>query len=160
MVNKIRYITAKTKKDYEDGKKLILEYAASLNFDLCFQNFKNEINNLEKEYGFPGGCLVLARIEGEGTETIGVVGLRKYKGKTCELKRMYVIRKYRNYGIGKDLLKRSIRNAKKMLYQKIRLDTLETMTAAIGLYKNFGFKEIKPYRYNPIATAKYFELDL
>ena len=31
---------------------------------------------------------------------------------------------------------------------------------AINLYKQAGFYEIEPYRFNPIEDTKYFEIDL
>jgi putative acetyltransferase len=42
----------------------------------------------------------------------------------------------------------------------MRLDTVPSMTAAIGLYKSLGFREIEPYRDNPIEGAKFMELIL
>jgi ribosomal protein S18 acetylase RimI-like enzyme len=43
----------------------------------------------------------------------------------------------------------------------MRLDTVEPMMKdAVGLYRKLGFKEIVPYRPNPIAGAMYMELEL
>jgi ribosomal protein S18 acetylase RimI-like enzyme len=43
----------------------------------------------------------------------------------------------------------------------MRLDTVEPlMKDAVVMYRRLGFKEIEPYRANPIAGAMYMELEL
>jgi putative acetyltransferase len=34
------------------------------------------------------------------------------------------------------------------------------MQEAIGLYERLGFREIAPYRHNPVEGARFFELSL
>jgi carbonic anhydrase len=46
-------------------------------------------------------------------------------------------------------------------YQRMRLDTIaSSMQDAIALYRRIGFREIPPYRSNPIEGALYMELVL
>jgi hypothetical protein len=42
----------------------------------------------------------------------------------------------------------------------MRLDTLPGMVAAQALYEQFGFREIAAYTSNPVAGARFLELEL
>lgn len=153
----IIFKTAETKKDYEDAKALFLEYAGSLNFNLCFQNFQKEIDDLPAQYSEPTGCIILSC---ENDKPFGCVAVRKFENDICEMKRLYIPKTYRGRGIGRELAARIISIAKELGYKKMRLDTLETMTEAISLYKSMGFCEIGKYRENPIKEVVYMEIKL
>lgn len=148
---------AETKEGYNLATTLFKEYVSQLGIDLSFQNFNNELENLAIEYGKPDGTIFIAYYD---DEPVGCFGVRKLEDSICELKRMYVRDTARGLGVGKQLLKKSIEVGKQLGYSKMRLDTLATMHKAINLYKQAGFYEIEPYRFNPIEGAKYFEIDL
>jgi hypothetical protein len=42
----------------------------------------------------------------------------------------------------------------------MRLDTAPSMKAAGKLYASLGFKQVSPYRYNPLEGAVFMELTL
>ena len=149
--------TAKNAKDFSAGKEIILEYVEWLGIDLSFQDFEKEINNLQEIYSEPNGGLILASIN---NKIVGVAGIRRFENKDCELKRMYVKKDYRNSGIGRLMLEYAIKLAKKLNYDRIKLDTHDSMKIAIKLYLDYGFKEISSYRYNPNESTRYFELKL
>ncbi|MBM2814621.1 MAG: acetyltransferase family protein [Ignavibacteria bacterium] len=157
IISDIKIIKAKNANDFALGKEIILEYNDWLGFDLSFQDFDIEINNLEEMYSEPEGGLVLALLD---NQVIGVAGIRKIGNGECELKRMFVKRDFRNLGIGRMLLEYSIKLARELKYDKIKLDTLSSMAVAIKLYLDYGFREISPYRFNPYESARYFELEL
>ncbi len=157
MTSDIRYKLAETHDDYCNARLLFEEYALSLNVDLSFQDFKQELATIDKQYTSPTGGLLLAY---GGNYPIACVGIRKLDEQTAELKRMYVKREFRDRGIGVQLLLRSIALAQQLAYKKIRLDTLANMHKAQKLYLAAGFKEIPSYRFNPIHGTIYLEKEL
>ncbi len=155
--DKVKFIQVISEEYLDDVRQLFTEYAGSLNFDLCFQNFEKELSELPGEYAPPNGCIILAIA---GIKRIGCVALRKIDDGISEMKRLYVQSAFRGKGIGRDLAVAIINEARKKGYRYIRLDTVPLMEEAIELYRSLGFKEIHPYRYNPITGAKYMELIL
>lgn len=140
-----------------EARTLFLEYAASLNIDLCFQDFDQEVRNLPGDYAPPNGRLLLARLN---DDVAGCAALRRWSDYAGEMKRLYVRNDFRGLGIGKLLILRILDEAKAIGYKSIRLDTLPMMGTAIEMYRAMGFKEIAPYRDNPVPGALYFELEL
>ena len=151
-----KVLEAKSKEQLKDTRRLFEEYSNYLNIDLEFQDFEEELNNLPGEYKPPHGCILLAFYN---SNLAGCVALRKFEDKICEMKRLYVKPQFRNRGFGNSLVKALIDKAIKIGYKYMRLDTLPFMKEAISLYKSLGFKEMKPYRYNPFRGAKFFELE-
>lgn len=77
------------------------------------------------------------------------------------MKRLYLRPQFRGQGAGRSLAERILEEARKTGYRKIRLDTVEpVMKDAVAMYRKLGFKEVAPYRANPIAGALYMELQL
>lgn len=138
-------------------RQLLREYANSLEIDLCFQDFEEELDSLPGKYAEPDGRLYIALFD---DKVAGCIALRRYDDNRAELKRLFVRNGYRGLGISKRLIQRIIQDALDIGYHSILLDTLDTMKPAINLYSSFGFDEIESYYDNPIEGAKYFELDL
>ncbi len=140
--------------DIDTVRTLFVEYARSLSFDLCFQNFDRELAELPGKYAPPRGCLLLAESDGR---VLGVVALRPLDDRICEMKRLYVRPEARGRGLGERLAREIMAEARGLGYTALRLDTHETMGAAIGLYKALGFKEIPAYSGAAVPGLHYFE---
>ncbi len=145
------------------ARELFLEYAESLGFSLCFQNFDKELAGLPGSYAPPEGRLLLAYQEGQ---LAGCVALHRLDSGTdgegiCEMKRLYSRPQFRGKGIGLALVGSVIAEARQIGYARMRLDTVEPiMKNAVAMYRRFGFREIAPYCPNPIEGALYVELEL
>lgn len=136
---------------------LFREYAQSIEVDLCFQNFEEELASLPGKYALPHGRLLLAFNVGQA---IGCVALRPIDSDTCEMKRLYVQPQARGLQLGTGLVQRICKEARDAGYRRICLDTLPSMTSAIQLYKSMGFKAIGPYVFNPVQGALFLGMDL
>jgi len=142
----------------EEVRALFLEYAQSLGFSLCFQGFDEELRALPGIYAPPRGRLLLATEDGSPA---GCVGLHEWDGPAAEMKRLYVRPAFRGHGLGRTLTEAALSEARALGYRSVRLDTIPSlMQSAIALYRELGFREIPPYRENPIPGALYFELHL
>jgi GNAT superfamily N-acetyltransferase len=140
------------------ARELFLEYAQSLGFSLCFQNFDKELAGLPGDYAPPEGRLLLAELE---SQLAACVALHKLEDRICEMKRLYLRPQFRGKGLGRALAERIIAEARQIGYQRMRLDTVEpVMKDAVAMYRKLGFKEIAPYSPNPMAGAMYMELEL
>ena len=153
----LKIIQAETGKNLELAKTLFREYAASLSFDLDFQDFEEELANLPNGYTSPEGCLLIATY---ARQPAGCVALRKLGASVCEMKRLYVRPQFRGLRIGRALAEAIIERARTVGYTCMRLDTVPSMKAARALYVSLGFRVIEPYRYNPIEGAVFMELAL
>jgi carbonic anhydrase len=141
----------------EQVKALVLEYVEGLGLDLGFQDFEGELRAFPGEYAPPMGCLLLAT---SGEEPVGCIGLRPREPGLCEMKRLYVRPRYRGQGLGEQLARAVIAEARALGYAAMRLDTLPSMQAAVGMYRALGFQPIAPYYWNPVEGAMFFELKL
>ena len=138
-------------------RDLFREYAKGLGVDLCFQDFEQELSTLPGKYARPKGRLYLAYDQGEA---IACIALRPIDERIGEVKRLYVKPTHRRQGLSKILVERIIDDARSLGYKRLVLDTLNTMTPAMNLYKSLGFVEIEAYYPNPLEGATYFALEL
>ena len=158
VVRSLSLAQAETPPHIAQARELFLEYAQSLGFSLCFQNFEQELAGLPGDYAPPDGRLLLAECEGQ---LAACVALHKLDDAICEMKRLYLRPQFRGRGLGRVLANRIIAEARQIGYQRMRLDTVEpVMKDAVAMYRKIGFQDIAPYRANPIVGAIYMELQL
>lgn len=153
----VHLLRSESPSDWQHARRLVEAYAASLNIDLSFQNFADEIERLSIEYGPPKGAFLLAQHD---DRPIGCIGLRAFDETTGEIKRLYVDPAARGFGAGRALAEGIVAKGRELGYARLVLDTLPTMNEARALYISMGFTTIAPYRFNPVAGTSFLELKL
>lgn len=133
-------------------RSLMREYQQRLGVDLSFQGFAAELDALPGSYAPPSGRLLLAWHE---QAPVGCVALQRIDASRAEMKRLYVPPSARGLGVGRRLVAQLLSDAQAIGYSEVVLDTLPTMSEAQRLYHQFGFRDIEPYRPNPIAGTRY-----
>jgi GNAT superfamily N-acetyltransferase len=158
MPEQLTIVPAESAAQLDAIRELLLEYWENRKLELFVFDFDQELAGLPGAYAPPDGRLFLAQWE---NKSAGCVALRKLESGICEMKRLYLSPKFRGKGFGKILAEFIINEARKIGYQKMRLDTIQAnMQEAIVLYRQLGFNEIAPYRVNPLPGVIFMELVL
>jgi ribosomal protein S18 acetylase RimI-like enzyme len=153
----MQIVAAESSKEIEQIRELFIEYSKSLEVDLCFQGFKDELASLPGRYSPPEGRLLLAL---EGGMAAGCAALRKVENGICEMKRLYVRPRFRGRGIGTELALAVLQTARNAGYKLMRLDTLPSMKQAIEIYRKLGFRAADPYYDTRGECTVFMEADL
>ena len=154
----IQFIQAASADQIENARMLFREYEAWLGFDLCFQNFEDELRTLPGRYAEPEGRLLLVYAD---EKLAGCVAMRKLEVSVCEMKRLYVRPEFRGKGLGNNLIEKLIDDARSIGYHTMRLDTYPpNMEKAVRLYESHGFEPTPAYYNNPTEGVLFMEKKL
>jgi DNA-binding MarR family transcriptional regulator/GNAT superfamily N-acetyltransferase len=125
------------------------EYFAEL--DRRFENGFDpsaSISADDEELRLPDGLVLVATLR---SEPIGCGALKFHAGKPTELKRMWVAPAARGLGVGRRLLAELESEASRRGTRMLRLETNESLTEAIALYRSSGYAEVEPFNEEPFA---------
>jgi len=157
----IQLITPASPEVWQETRLILRDYANSLNFDLDFQGFEEELAALPGAYAQPSGLMLLALVDG------AVAGCGAFRplpdadyANACEMKRLFVRPAFRRFGLGRILAQQLMDRATEAGYSSMLLDTLDDMEAARGLYESLGFVDVPPFYFNPIPGAHYLKAEL
>jgi len=112
------------------------------------------ISELPGEYGPPRGDVILAF---KDSEIVACGALREWEPSVGEIKRIHVRADHRGPGFGPILTGALLKRALELGFERVRVDTLPTMAAAIEFYQEMGFKPIPAYWPHPVPGALFFE---
>ena len=154
-------IHALSPDDIDEARALLRDYQTDLGLDLNFQDFEQELAELPGSYAPPNGVFLLARVDGlaAGCCALRPLPLSDHLN-ACEMKRLFVRKAFRGFGLGRLLVEEIVSQARIAGYTTMLLDTLSDMESARALYQEAGFYEVAPYYHNPIPGAHYLKVDL
>jgi len=112
------------------------------------------VAGLPGAYGPPRGDVILAFAR---ETVVACGGLRELEPGIGEIKRVYVRADHRGPGFGPRLTRALLDRAQELEYERVRVDTLPTMAAAIDFYQEMGFRPIPAYWSHPVEGARFFE---
>jgi ribosomal protein S18 acetylase RimI-like enzyme len=78
--------------------------------------------------------------------------VRRIADGVAEIKRMFVVPDARGQGHGRRLLDALEAAAADLGYRAVRLDTAQSMTTAMEMYRRAGFRDIADYNGNSYAS--------
>jgi DNA-binding MarR family transcriptional regulator len=96
----------------------------------------------------PAGVLLVASLL---EEPIGCGALKFHGREPTEIKRMWVAESARGLGLGRRLLAALEARAAESSSAIVRLETNETLTEAIAMYRSAGYAEVAPFNDEPYA---------
>lgn len=153
----IEILTASTADEIEAVRFLILAHATSLRNHPGAEQVRADAESLPGPYVSPRGRLFLAKLD---SMPAGCVALKPLEGTAAEVKRMFVLTNSRRHGVARALMVQLISDARRMGYERLRLGTLQDMTAAQNLYRELGFVRTARYRSGEQVDTVFFECDL
>jgi len=155
-MSKIEIIRAINSEDTAAVRAIFLEYLQFvehyLGQDLSFQGTQKEFADFPQTYD----ALFLAMLDGK---PVAACGLKPFKSKICELKRLYCRPAARGYGLGLKLSQAALIEARSLGYKHIYLDTDHGLIHANSIYEKLGFQDIEKYYDNPM-DSRFMGLEL
>jgi len=141
-------------EDSEKIKSLIFGILDEYGLSSDSESIDKDLEDIENSYTNNNGIFdVVLNPDGD---IIASTGIYRIDETTCELRKMYLLKKYRGMGLGKFLLNHSIAAAKNLGYKKIVLETASVLKEAIGLYEKYGFVRYEPEHLSNRCDQTYY----
>jgi GNAT superfamily N-acetyltransferase len=144
---------------FEDYRQWLSDHrdtadSADSSVKIGLEQIDSQIAALPGPYGPPRGEIILAF---EREEVVACGALRELEPKVGEIKRVFVRADHRGPGFGPRLTRALLDRARELGYERVRVDTLPSMAAAIQFYQQMGFIPIPAYWPHPVPGALFFE---
>jgi putative acetyltransferase len=151
--NNIRIREARN-ADSDEVKELVFGVLNEYGLESDPLRTDSDLDDIESTYFESGGIFYV--LEDDARSIVGTAGLYAVDGSTCELRKMYLEKRYRGLGIGKELIEVVVIKAKELGFHVMVLETASVLKEAIRLYTNYGFREYQPKHLSSRCDQAYF----
>lgn len=133
-------IRAATDADRDQVISLVSDVLAEFGLPFELDSKDADLQEIERDYLRAGGIFEV--IEDRAGNLLGTYGLFPLTKDVCELRKMYFVPEIRGRGLGRDVLRRAINNARRLGFTTVRLETISVLERAVRLYTSFGFQPV------------------
>jgi putative acetyltransferase len=112
-----------------------------------------DLDDLEHNYFGRGGCFEI--VEDAAQRIVGCAGLYPLNPCRAELCKMYLEKSARGQGLGRRLLEDVLAAARRGGFREVWLETNSVLTAAITLYRKYGFQPVDSDQFSPRCDAAF-----
>jgi GNAT superfamily N-acetyltransferase len=130
------------------AQQLVSEYQAELRARIPGLDFGQAAPPEPEAFDPPTGSFLVLFVDGAAA---GCGALRRIDDRVGELRRMYLRTDARGQGLGRLLLNALEREAARLGFDELRLDTATELTEALALYRAAGYRDVANYNDNPFA---------
>lgn len=143
--------------DFDRLKLLYLEFATSIDFDLNYKSFLQELASVNELYAAPNG---IAFILSHHNNTVGCVGVRNTTNGSAVIKRLYIRDIFRHAEYARQLLSVAVDWATQTGKGKVRFESADIMQSAIKVFENSGFSQILNQKRENEFLSQFYEMNL
>ena len=103
----------------------------------------------DRDLAPPRGAFLVGSVDGDAVACGAVKAIERRVG---SLKRMWVADSARGLGLGRRMLEALERQAGKLGFTSVRLETNKALTEAIAMYRSAGYREVARFNDDPYAN--------
>lgn len=127
-----------TSDDAEAIRTLVIGVLEEFGLRCSHEGVDVDLNDIESNYFRSGGFFDV--LLDDTDRIVGSVGVFAQSNEACELRKMYLLPKYRGRGLGRLLLDRAMQEARSLGFRRMELETSSQLVRAIALYQKYGFR--------------------
>ena len=130
------------REDGQDILSLIRQVRTDHSVDGGPEALDDDLVDVERSYFAARGWFGLLI---KDNHIIGTCGILAIDERTCELRKMYLLREYQGQGLGRALMEAALKKAKDLGFQEVVLESNSSLKRARALYEKAGFAECAPH---------------
>ncbi|HVY74909.1 MAG TPA: GNAT family N-acetyltransferase [Puia sp.] len=129
-----------TNRDSNKIIALVRSVLPEFGLSLSPETSEKDLFDIEQVYAKNGGVFMV--VEDSRKEIVGTAALLQLNDHTGKLRKMYVDKNYRGMHLGDALMEAMLQQAAAFGFKTLYLETVHSMTAAIHLYRKYGFEVV------------------